>query len=168
MHRIELRLRLVRRVSVQQHSLRKPKCKKSLTLQWSVVWGGHGWRHRKTRKGDKNPKSANSALSAVCKYSVNIQLKIHFGLVRFTYKNLPVGGAGEGGDRHSESLDTARKTGEKRKKNDICQNPQKQQKAFVHIGKVIKKPCRFLYNIIYIIILIKIDRLDRGCYNNNV
>ena len=99
---------------------------------------------------------------------MNIQLKIYFGLVRFTYKNLPVGGAGEGGDRHSESLDPARKTGEKRKKNDVCQNPQKQQKAFVHIGKVIKKPCRFLYNIIYIIILIKIDRLDRGCYNNNV
>lgn len=146
MHRIDLRLRLAWRVSVRQHSL----------------------RHGKTRKGDKNPKSANSALSAVCKYSVNIQLKIHFGLVRFTYKNLPVGGAGEGGGRRSESLDSARKRGKSARKNDVCQNSQKRQKAFVHIGKVIKKPCRFLYNIIYIIILIKIDRLDRGCYNNNV
>ena len=116
MHRIELRLRLVWRVSVRQHSLRMPKCKKSLILQWGVVWGGHGWRHGKTRKGDKNPKSANSALSAVCKYSVNIQLKIHFGLVRFTYKNLPVGGAG--GGRRSTLWEPwfSTKKGEKRKK----------------------------------------------------
>ena len=138
-HRIELRLRLVRRVSVRQHSLRTPKCKKSLTLQWSIVWGGHGWRHGKTRKGDKNPKSANSALSAVCKYSVNIQLKIHFGLVRFTYKNLPVGGAGEGGDRHSESLDPARKTGEKRKKKWCLSKPTKTAKSICAYRQGYKK-----------------------------
>lgn len=33
MLRIELQLRLVWRVSVRQHSLRMPKCKKSLILQ---------------------------------------------------------------------------------------------------------------------------------------
>lgn len=32
MHRIELRLRLVRRVSVRQHSLRTSKCKKILDI----------------------------------------------------------------------------------------------------------------------------------------
>lgn len=47
MHRIELRLRLVWRVSVRQHSLRMPKCKKYSEVLFEEGTDGGMERHAK-------------------------------------------------------------------------------------------------------------------------
>lgn len=69
MNRIELRLRLVWRVSVRQHSLRMPKCKKSLILREVLFEEGTDGGMERHAKGIKIRK----AQILRCRQYVNIR-----------------------------------------------------------------------------------------------